>query len=904
MMTIRNAIRLTLLTTSTLFVAPGAWAHDLDLVTTDDNGQAAAQGPVQSAEPPASQADAQQTGPNSPSAESIADIVVTGSSIRGVAPTGSALTSVGRADIVASGGTTTTEILRAIPQLNNFGASGNNSGQNQANFVDQPAIHGIGVGNGGAGLTLVLVDGLRLPGAGINQTAPDPSAIPPSAIERVEIVADGASSIYGSDAVAGVVNFILRKNFDGLEGVGRIGFGDGYRTYNASLLGGRSWGTGSIMLDYEYSQNTAVNGRERDYFGMTTPSASCAGNVTVGGTNYALRGNGAVANASNTCDVNKANDLYPAQRRHQGLISFRQELGDSAELHARSLYSDRQLTSLQGAAGGNVTNGAVNVSVTSGPFYNYALGQSVPAGVHSVTYSPVNEIGATIANSIHTKTWSSNIGASTSLFADWKGSIDLNYGRERDTIYQPGLNQTLVAQLVAQGTFNPYGVGPANSPALLSQVSDYRTRYFGEQTVKEALFKFDGSIVRLPGGMVKAAVGADLREEKFFATVDTGPASTAPQNTALGKRKSYSFYGELFVPVVGSDNAMPLLQSLDISASTRYDHYDDVGGTTNPKIGVNWKPADGLLIHGSWGTSFHAPSLADAGTAIDTRVIRFPDFTGTGGAGGYSVILAGGNRLKPETATTWSFGADFKPVFLPGTKLSATYFNIDYKNVITFPGFNPVSEPFNPLYDRYRVYFPTAAQVLAATSGMRHDGVSYPDVAQLPTAIYDLRRQNFARQKIDGLDFDASYAFGAAGGTLDIGTAGTWLWKFRQQINGDTQTSSRLNTNYAVNFKTRGHVSFSNGALDASAFLNYINGYRNTADNRQIDSYTTVDLHVGYKLPIVGFGGATQLTVDVSNLFDRDPPYFYDAANNAYGFDPTVASPLGRVVTLGLRKTF
>ena len=841
---------------------------------------------------------------SAPDDAAMQEIIVTGSSIRGVAPTGSALTAVSRSDIIATGASTTTELLRSVPQLGSFGATGNNTGGNSANIVDQPAIHGIGVGNGGGGLTLVLVDGMRLPGAGINQTAPDPSSIPPSAIERIEIVADGASSIYGSDAVAGVVNFILRKNVDGIETNGRIGFGDGYRTYNGSILAGKTWSTGSIMADYEYSENSQLSGTERSYFKMNTPSTLCnPANVTAGGTNYALSASGATAGASNTCDVNKANDLFPAQHRHQGLISLRQELGEDITLRARTIFSKRSVDSRQAISGLNVASGGLSVNVDSGPFYDYVVGLGVPAGTHAVTYNPSGDLGQTITNRIRTETWSSNVGVDAGLFKDWRGSLDFNYGRERDNIYQPGINQTLLVSLVDAGLYNPYGVGGANDPALVSQVGDYLTRYRGQQTVLQGLAKVDGTLFDLPGGAVKAAFGTDLRRERFSADVAVGPAGTAVQNSSVGTRKSYSFYGEVFIPIFGAGNATTGFQSLDLSLSARYDHYNDVGGTTNPKVGINWEPVDGLKLHGSFGKSFHAPSLADANTAIDTRVIRFADFTGAGSSA-YSIVLAGGNKLEPEKATTWSVGGEFKPVSLPGLKVSASYFNIDYKNVITFPGFNVVTEPDNPIYDRYRTYAPTAAEVLEATAGMRHDGLSYPDVTTLPTAIYDLRRQNFATQKIDGLDFDVSYAFSSDYGAFNVGAAGTWLWKFDQQINGDTITTSRLNTNYAVNLKARGHFGWAKDGLDATLFVNYINHYRNSVDDSRVKAFTTVDLHAGWKLPLSGLASDTQLSLDVSNLFDKNPPYFYDASTGAFGYDPTTASALGRVVSIGIGKKF
>jgi iron complex outermembrane receptor protein len=199
-------------------------------------------------------ASGQESQPSRPAVQPENVVTVTGTSIRGVAAVGSDVTTIRREDIVATGATTSTELLRSVPEMNNFSASGINKGQNQANFVDQPAIHGIGVGNGGAGLTLVLLDGHRLPGAGINQTAPDAGSIPTSILERVEVMADGGSAIYGSDAVAGVINFVPRKNFNGAETKARFGSADGYRTKNFSHLVGHKWDGGHALAAVERSE--------------------------------------------------------------------------------------------------------------------------------------------------------------------------------------------------------------------------------------------------------------------------------------------------------------------------------------------------------------------------------------------------------------------------------------------------------------------------------------------------------------------------------------------------------------------------------------------------------------------------------------------------------------------------
>ncbi len=895
--------------------------------------QSSSSAPVTTA-PPSSQAPTDQASAPSATAATttaasgatVKEIVVTGSSIRGAAPVGSAVTTVNRQDIVNTGATNTTEVLRSVPEVGSFNSTGPNVGGNQANFLDQPAIHGIGVGNGGGGLTLVLLDGHRLPGAGINQTTPDAGVIPTSALERVEVIADGASSIYGSDAVAGVINFILRKNFDGAETTGKIGFGDGYQTESASQLIGKSWDSGSIILDYEHSGNTDLVANKRSYItdnqtshgdGDNRSTICSPANVTVGGTTYGLSSTGvATAGVPNKCEANQDSDLYPSQHRDTGFISIRQNVTPDIELFGTALYSHREITYQQGADSGTESLGglAVNVPGTS-PYYIQIPGTATGA-TQSVTYNPSNDLG-TFQNTITTSTWNQTVGANVGLGHDWKGTVEGNFGYERDDVREHGMNQTLALDAAENGTLNPYGIGPANNSTLTQELKDYQTRYVSRQTLEEGIIKADGPIFDLPAGAIKGAFGVDIQHSTDDAFNSNGPVGTysglTPAEQAVtnfntaGDRTIESVFGELFIPVVDSANSLPLIRKLTVSASARFDNYSDVGNTTNPRVGVNWTPVDGLKFRASYSTSFHAPSLADTGGAIDTRAIRFADFTGSTNPNAYSVILAGGNsHLVPETAINYSAGVDWNPPFLPDFNASLGYFDIDYKNVITFPTFGPVTDPTNPAYAPFAYLHPTLAQAEALTAGFRHDG-AFDVTSQLPTAIYDLRRQNFATEYIDGFDFNAQYHFRTDYGSVVTGLAGTYLLGFNQKINGSNFNNNLLNTDYAINLKLRGTIAWSYDAYNVALFVNHTNGYNNNnvTPNQKVDAFNTVDLHVGWNVPATGWFSGIQLTVDAENLFDADPPFFYNPGDNtsdARGYDPTAASALGRVVEVGLRK--
>src|SRR5689334_23454869 len=190
-------------------------------------------------------------------AGAVEEVVVTGTLIRGAQPTGSELVTLDRQAIVSSGALTTTNLMTSLPQLNSFNALPLGT-PDFANPVPRFNIRAT------AG-TLVLLNGHRMVGSGVLQTTPDPSAIPIGAIERVEVLPDGASATYGADAVGGVVNFITRTHYDGAEPRASYGHGDSYYEYDLSQSLGKSWNTGNVLAAYEYTAHDNFAYRDRDY---------------------------------------------------------------------------------------------------------------------------------------------------------------------------------------------------------------------------------------------------------------------------------------------------------------------------------------------------------------------------------------------------------------------------------------------------------------------------------------------------------------------------------------------------------------------------------------------------------------------------------------------------------------
>ena len=190
-------------------------------------------------------------------------VTVTGTSIRGQQPVGANVISVDRAAIEATGAQTTAQLLVTIPQLDSFGAAAQ-GGQNSSDATTQaPTIHSLG--NSASSSTLILIDGHRLPITGIRHNLIDPSLIPPAAIQNVEVLPDGASAIYGSDAVAGVINFHTRKDYSGWETSVQAGIADHYSSFDFSQLFGHNWDTGGIVAVYNYSSRSNLMNVNRSF---------------------------------------------------------------------------------------------------------------------------------------------------------------------------------------------------------------------------------------------------------------------------------------------------------------------------------------------------------------------------------------------------------------------------------------------------------------------------------------------------------------------------------------------------------------------------------------------------------------------------------------------------------------
>lgn len=832
-----------------------------------------------------------------------AEIVVTGSRIRGVTATGSNVIAIDQTRIAQEPASSTADLLRRVPQVVSLGANpaGGAAQNGGANVTRSAGINLRGLGNTA---TLLLYDGKRFPPQGTQAQVVDPSVIPTIALERVEVVADGASAIYGSDAIAGVVNFIPRKNFNGFEVRARSGFTDdgAYNEQQLSAIAGHRWDGGWAMLAGEYTRNDQLTGSDLPFFqddnrsrgGRDLRNTFCnPGTIGVGGTTYAIPGGGVgpgnvgalVPGTTNRCFNSAATSVLPEQERESVTGSISQNLGAGIRIFADGFYSHRDGTS---TGIGQFTAAVPNTN----PFF-----VSPVAGASSVTvdYSTYPEAGV-LRNAFRSYSWNASGGVEANLFGDVRATAYYAHGESEDVAdNRRGVNQGALTAALADTNpataLNLFG-GP-NNPATLARILDNYFVIQGASKLDVANAQISGSLFSLPGGRVRFAAGAEYRKEFTSTDLTVGDSMNQAHIVGSGSRNVKAVFGELFVPIFSADNARPGLEELSLSLAGRYEKYSDFGSTSNPKIGIVYRPIRGIRLSGTYGRSFRAPSYTEVsnqggGAGLYAQTLIGPNGPLNG------IAIGGGNPgLRPETATTWSVGAQFQPQSIRGLSLETTYFDVNYKNQIQAL-FGTPTLLTDPVYAPFVTLNPSASQVATLlASGLPVNGV-IPTTVQF---IADGRRQNLGAAKVSGIDFNAMYNWSWARWNLDAGVNGTYFTRYDFQSVPGVAFVDALNTiNFPQKFRMQANMGVEHAGVRARVTLNHLSGYKNTgvSPRQKVDAYDTVDLFVGTNIT-----EHLSLSAQVRNLFNQRPP-FVDISG---GYDPQSANPLPRLlmVTAGVK---
>jgi len=854
------------------------------------------------------------------SADAPPRVEITGSRIKRVdAETASAVQVITAEQIARSGAATVSDVLRDLP-AGNTGAYTSEGTPGQAFGSAGISLRGLG-----AGSTLTLINGRRVAPFGFGSASfVDTNSIPVDAVERIEVLLDGASAIYGADAIGGVINIILRKNYEGLAlkvSGGTSAYHDGNTgdiglTYGKGTLAqdGYNW---LLSLSHRDTSPVLVNARPRtkdsDFrrYGLADRRSSFSSNAytasgTTGGSFLGIIGDcpalvdaGSPLNGRCINDNTSAVTLQSKSQRDNIYTALTYDLGRGWEMFGDAALSrSRQASSMYSYATnsyGAYTNDLVDkyglYGNAPGTTISYLLlpashpqnkwGQTV--GVRYV----FNDVPTTIAS--ESRNMRGTLGARGTL-GKWDVEAAAMFSRSlTDTRYHGYIqdkvliNDVLDADGLVRNSFLLHNPG-GNDPSLMARLYPELNNHADTSTSSVDVHG-NRELFTLPGGPLSIAVGAEYRHEKFDAMPDQlftdGSIQLIGMTGANGSRSVTAAYGELSAPV---------LKTVELSLAARSDRYSDFGSAFTPKAGIKWSPIPQLALRSTYAEGFRAPSLPElhaGNTNGYTKILdpkRCPVFTaGNDDCERYVAYTTGANPdIKAEKSKSLTVGFVAEPV--PGWSLSVDAYHIKRRDELSTISASYLLENEAKFADRI-VRNPVSGKL---------------DHLSLITA-------NLSSTQTRGVDVDARGSF----------TVGNWgrvsLTASYNRMNSYESTDVPGNdpvdyVGYYLQPKNRGRagVAWDRGPWDASVNWNYVGGYsvKSTPDTAcsfqaanpqlcDVHSWLTASAYIGYK----GFRNL-ELSLSVQNLANKEAPM--DASQLAYlqGYGTSYHSQLGRYVQL------
>ena len=878
------------------------------------------------------------TAVNAQQAQRVEKIEVTGSNIKRVdQETVAPVEIITREQIERTGQPTVAEVLRNIPA--------NSGGSFSESFTNSfaPGAAGISLRGLGQKTTLVLLNGRRTAGYGFAQNLQDSfvdlNSIPSGAVERIEILKDGASAVYGSDAIAGVVNIILRKDFKGFEANANAGYYEGKtHEYRASLSGGFGdlardrW---SVFGTFDFYKRDLILMKDTEY-GETRDMR-----YQQGGRNHqSLTGTGtwrqltaANANTNNFRAISECpTPITGAQGIALGLISADPRLNNLAfGTTAGNTFCfhdyDDQFTALPktdryGFLGratrefsanltGYVELGLNQVNTFQrfqNPFFAGTTGlQQTAAGLRPFAYNvrfapgsagnPFNsnatyngvlaDLGARDLD-VTSDTMRVLAGAQYS-FRTW--DFDSAIGYSKNEIEQQNINRITLsgtsAALGVPATPQPPIPVSTNSlynldrPSLNSDALRNSVRItFPRKAESELKFidtKGSTEIGRLPGGPIGLAVGFEYREE----SLQDRPDPNATAGNILGQGITATD-GQRDSTALYAEVSLPITRAIEVQLAGRHDRYSDFGNTTNPKAGIKIKPTNSILLRANWGKGFRAPSLPEISPSVATFFTSVNDPV-TGATANISGVFAGNPTLNPEKSESATAGIIFEPN--QNFSMGLNYYKIDWKDQVSSPSFQSIVNSGDPT----RV-------------------IRDPVTGTIVTVLSNYT--NLSSTKTDGVDLEARYRMSTEMGRWTTRLNVSYIDTFEEEGvqvaggNGGSNTIPRTRGSLAIDWDYR--------AFAATFQANYIRGYRqellvanwftdpvdlNVQNGRypdKIPSRTTYDLFARYNIT-----KNLSISGSVININDKKPPYD-PGFSGTFLYDFSVYDIRGRRVALGL----
>ena len=875
---------------------------------------------------------AQNANPES-AATQLDEVLVTGSRLATTGLNTSApVTILDRSEIDATGATSVGELLRELPVAT--ASASDTAGRGNAGSATV-ALRGLSAVN-----TLVLINGRRVLSNNDGGTV-DLNSIPFEAVDRVEVLQDGASAIYGSDAIAGVVNIIMRREFEGLSLKGGYGvssrddlanteisatFGHhadkGGFVFNASMREA----DGNFIADRPVSRDPdwrAQGGRNfRDPLPTVAvvqglPGFGNAERILLEGVNQA-----ATVNDFRAFVFPDTND--PLSVGNDGINYWLYETSASdIRQQNLSFTGDYEITSDLTAFVEASFNRRRSKGYLAPDYFGAVYGDPIILSANN-DFNPFGvdlSVARTIGEQPFRGRRQSNVTSDVSRFVagieggvgDWKWDLSYNHqnldqltfggeGVLRDRLQQAaGDSDDCRAAGNGCVPINLLGGEGTITPEMLDFISaDSNTTV--KSRMQSAVANFSGGLFNLPAGEVRMAIGAEFRRESFSSDNDRN----SELNAFVGRGPTPdAFPPAREITEVYTEFAVPLLKSLDLDLAARYSDYDLFGDTTNPKVGLKWRPIESLLIRGSWGTGFRAPTFNEAfsgqtrGFAPIVDPCAGPNFASLPGCGGQQApanttgtfVVSGGNPdLLPEEADNLTVGAVFTPAFAPRLAVTLDFYRIEKEGIIGS-------------IDRNYVLAQNAANG------------SYADrITRDPTTNSVLEviatRANLLDQSIQGIDFGLQYETADRPiGTFQFRADFTYLDTFEQSPAPGAPPVRRVGTytdatGTLARIRGTGRATWNRGPFSLSTGLRYVDGVRNDGsllvdgEHLQADDYVQNDWMASYEFE----QAATMVTLTVENIFDEMPPFL--EGNYANGFDQGSFNSRGQFFMMRVEKSF
>ncbi|NNP76283.1 TonB-dependent receptor [Acinetobacter sp. Ac_3412] len=847
---------------------------------------------------------AEAESPSEEKAAKVVKVAVTGSSIKGVAAqSASPITIVKVDEILKQGVTTTEEALSKITanQSNFVTASNVGTSKTQGSAAN---LRGIG-----ANKTLVLLNGRRLAANAYDSGVTNLNIIPLAMLDRIEVLKDGASAIYGTDAIGGVVNFITKKQFSGLN------FSADYQKpeqtggeqQNYSIFGGY----GDLeengfnvfgVVDYRRGDEVMAKDRKVSRRGGVLPelgvnrtsSGSFPANLYdtetgTFGSPYAKTGCGDnplfFSNDGVTCRYNSQAviGIIPKTEDVSVMGRVTAKINDHFNAIGEYVYARSEVT----------TSVAPDVffDLPMNPSSKYYPGNGITPAMDNVSGPLELYLRSQAGNRI-----SNSVNDSHRIFAGlegdaygWDINTGLTYARSNaaDNVLNGYLNYNKTAAALLDGTLNPFGAqSSADSDVWngLSVKGKYLDAKLDSTTVD---FTASRPIYTLPAGDVGFAVGASYRRDDWQSKTLAEIASVAP-STGVDPNEPVN-EGSRNIKAVFTELHIPLHKTLEAQLAARYDDYSDFGDTFNPKFSLRWEPIKQLMFRTSYTKGFRAPTLQEMHSpkSVTNTAATYNDpLLCPGGVPAAGALPArdcgmqfdrqnGGNQnLEPEKSDSFTAGMVFEPI--KNLVFTLDYFDIKVKNQITTISETAIFADPVKYADKF---------IRNADGSLNYINTTNQNLGGIKTSGFDVGaawRSPMTSTGQFGLSIDGTYVtdyqYQENKGMPWVGVAGSYAGLDYQAI--------VLRWKHTANLDWR----YENWALNLQQ--NFSKGYKDQNSNGQdhsVGDYTTYNLSGTYK----GFKNL-ELTLGLKNMFDAEPPASNVVDNFQMGYDPRYADAVGR----------